>query len=181
LRIGENERLKSEQKINSIYLVAFVNYIYQICYMKNQIAQLRSFNRFYTSVVGILDGRYLNSDFSLTEVRIFYELYYAVNGLTAKELTGMLQLDKGYLSRLLKRFEKKQLISKETSKVDARSAYLRLTKKGESVFKPLDLASQKQANSLLKSISESDVKLLLESMATIRFILEKKLAQHEQY
>jgi MarR family transcriptional regulator, organic hydroperoxide resistance regulator len=141
--------------------------------MENQVAQFRSFNRFYTSVIGILDNHYLNSNFSLTEVRILYELHYTAEGLTARELTEMLKLDKGYLSRILQQFEKQELVSKEKSKLDARSAYLRLTQKGESVFKPLDQASQQQAMGLLKSISELDVKRLLESMETIKLILGK--------
>jgi DNA-binding MarR family transcriptional regulator len=139
--------------------------------MESQVAQFRSFNRFYTSVIGILDNYYLNSDYSLTEVRILYELHYTATELTARELTKMLKLDKGYLSRILQQFEKQELVSKEKSKLDARSAYLRLTPKGESVFKPLDQASQQQADVLLKSIAENDVKRLIESMETIKLIL----------
>jgi len=141
--------------------------------MEDQITQFRSFNRFYTSVIGILDSHYLNSNFSLTEVRILYELHYAAKGLTARELTQMLKLDKGYLSRILQQFEKQELVSKEKSKLDGRSAYLRLTPKGEAAFKPLDNASQQQANALLKSIAENDLKQLLKSMETIKLILGK--------
>ena len=141
--------------------------------MEDQVAQFRSFNRFYTSIIGILDNHYLNSNFSLTEVRILYELRHAAEGVTARELTEMLKLDKGYLSRILQQFEKQELISKEKSKLDARSAYLRLTQKGESVFKPLDQASQQQAEDLLKSIAKNDVKLLIESMETIKLIFKK--------
>ena len=141
--------------------------------MTDQAAQFRSFNRYYTSVIGLLNNQYLNSEFSLTEVRILYELNDAAEGLTASELVQRLKLDKGYLSRLLAKFEEKAMIKKDKSKIDARSGYIRLTEKGESVFKPLDLASQQQAESVLKAMSKRDAEKLLKSMDEIKIILEK--------
>jgi DNA-binding MarR family transcriptional regulator len=148
--------------------------------MEKQLAQFRAFNRFYTSLLGLLDKYYLDSPFSLTEVRILYELRNAQAGITAKELAASLQLDKGYLSRILQQFEKKQLVAKERSLQDARSAFLHLTNKGSAVFKPLDLAARQQASQLLGAIPANDVKQLLRSMAIIQTILNKvNISQHE--
>lgn len=148
--------------------------------MEKQLAQFRAFNRFYTSLLGLLDKHYLDSPFSLTEVRILYELNNAQSGITARELSESLQLDKGYLSRILQQFEKKQLISKERSPQDARSAFLHLTTKGISVFKPVDMAARRQASELLGAIPANDVKQLLKSMAVIQTILNKvNLSNHE--
>lgn len=141
--------------------------------MEKQLAQFRAFNRFYTSLLGLLDKHYLNSPFSLTEVRILYELRNAQTGITAKELAASLQLDKGYLSRILQQFEKKQLVAKEKSLEDARSAFLYLTTRGIAVFKPLDLAARQQASALLDAIPAKDVKQLLRSMTIVQTILNK--------
>jgi MarR family transcriptional regulator, organic hydroperoxide resistance regulator len=148
--------------------------------MQNQLAEFRAFNRFYTSMLGLLDRHYLNSEFSLTEVRILYELNHAQQGITAKELAESLQLDKGYLSRILQQFEKKLLVAKEKSLQDGRSAFLHLTDKGISAFKPLDLAARQQASELLGALPANDVKQLLKSMAVIQAILNKVNITHHE-
>ena len=141
--------------------------------METQLAEFRAFNRFYTSLLGLLDRHYLDSEFSLTEVRILYELNNASNGITASELAGSLPLDKGYLSRILQQFEKQLLVTKKKSPQDGRSVILRLTDKGRAVFKPLDQAARQQAGEWLGAIPARDVQRLLNSMAVIRTILDK--------
>ena len=143
--------------------------------MEKLLAEFRAFNRFYTSIIGILDKHYLKSEFSLTEVRILFEIHYAPDGITAKEITELLKLDKGYLSHMLFEFEQKDLISKERSPTDARSTFIRLTNKGRSVFKPLDLAAREQAREMLGSISVKARKQLLINMNSIRSILSKSI------
>ena len=161
-------------------IVAFVNYILLFCGMENQLAEFRAFNRFYTSMLGLLDRHYLDSEFSLTEVRILYELHHARNGITAKELAELLQLDKGYLSRILQQLEKKLLVTKKKSLQDGRSAFLHLTDKGRSVFKPLELAARQQARELLGALPAKEVKQLLKSMTTIQTILNKVNITHHE-
>ena len=73
------------------------------------MSAVRRFNRFYTRQIGILDGRYLRSPFSLTEVRVLYELAHRPN-ITAAELCQELGLDRGYLSRMLQSFDKQEWI-----------------------------------------------------------------------
>lgn len=154
--------------------------LYYFGVLENQLTQFRAFNRFYTSMLGLLDRHYLDSEFSLTEVRLLYDLNRARDGITAKELAALLQLDKGYLSRSLQQFEKKRLIEKKKSPQDGRSAFLYLTPKGSAVFQPLDQAAKKQAQELLGVLPAKEVKLLLESMATIKNVLTKiKLPPHE--
>ena len=69
-----------------------------------QVELIRTFNRFYTKQIGLLDEGLLNSKYTLTEVRVLYELGH-VDGLTATDIKKQLELDSGYLSRLLKKFE----------------------------------------------------------------------------
>ena len=138
----------------------------------NQIAQIRSFNRFYTSVIGLLDKHYLNSEFSLAEVRILYEMYHQPGGITASTLIELLNLDKGYLSRILLRLEKKKLIKKRKSVHDRRSFYLCLSPHGKNIFEKLNAASQEQAIQLLLPLRHSETVKLIDHMEAIRQILK---------
>src|SRR5262245_15474930 len=108
--------------------------------LKKHIEGIRSFNRFYTDIIGLLDEHILNSKYSLPEARILYELYHH-EPLTSSDIINNLQIDKGYLSRLLRQFEKKKLLDKKKSPQDGRAAYLRLTASGKKEFESLNKAS----------------------------------------
>src|SRR4051812_12017365 len=107
------------------------------------VAAVRAFNRFYTRQLGIFD-KYLGSEFSLTEARILYELRYREESPTASELTRDLGLDAGYLSRILRSFARRALITRETPEHDARRAHLALTARGRKVFGALDRRSSEE-------------------------------------
>ena len=94
------------------------------------IASYRRFTRFYTRVLGLLGDRLLKGGRSLTEARVLYELGGA-GRTSATEIATELNLDPGYLSRILGKLEKEKLLSRKTSPSDARHSLLRLTKKGE--------------------------------------------------
>lgn len=80
--------------------------------MNTTTSKIRSFNRFYTAHLDILSQHYLDSEYSLTEIRILYEISES-KMITAQKITEILNLDKGYLSRILKRFLKENLIEKK--------------------------------------------------------------------
>ena len=135
------------------------------------IAQFRAFNRFYTAVIGLLDRHYLNSEFSLTEGRILYEIYHQPEGITASGLIEMLHLDKSYVSRILQQFEKKKLVEKKRSPADKRSSYLFLSSAGKREFEKLNAASQQQASQLLLPLKNAELHSLIDHMKGIRQIL----------
>ncbi len=139
----------------------------------DKIAQIRLFNRYYTSVIGLLDKHYLNSEFSLTETRIMFELYHKPGGLTASELIELLQLDKGYLSRILQMFEKKMLVDKKRSDADGRSFYLNLSPTGMNVFSKLNRAAEELTVQMLAPLSDLETDQLVAHMSAIRQILSK--------
>jgi len=138
--------------------------------IKEQIQKIRAFNRFYTDLIGLLDNQLLHSDYSLAEARIFYEIVMG-KSISASDIIAKLNIDKGYLSRILKKFEKQGLLCKEPSKADARIAYLSLTAAGLQVFKGLDRASDEQIRHLVDRLDEQKVIELVGHMKSIFTIL----------
>jgi DNA-binding MarR family transcriptional regulator/N-acetylglutamate synthase-like GNAT family acetyltransferase len=138
--------------------------------MDDRIAQVRAFNRFYTKQIGVLDEHWMRSEFSLTELRVMYELAYG-SGLTAKKLTEELSLDPGYLSRILKGLAERGLVEKEVNASDQREMILSLGKRGHEVFDPLDRASGEAVGAMLSRMPEPSQRKLVASMLAIRELL----------
>src|SRR5215212_9667333 len=86
---------------------------------ERRVRDVRCFNRFWTRQIGVLREGYLESPFSLTEVRVLYELAHEEE-TTASELAEELGLDAGYLSRILRGFQRQGLIRKRPSEADGR-------------------------------------------------------------
>ena len=127
---------------------------------------IRAFNRFYTKAAGLLQRGLLESPYSLTEVRVLYELAHRKD-LTATDLTDSLGIDPGYLSRILRRFEKSQLITRKRSQGDARSSLLRLTASGRTVFADLNVRQSAQVERMIESVPPESQRNLVASMRMI--------------
>jgi DNA-binding MarR family transcriptional regulator len=136
------------------------------------IKKVRTFNRFYTNIIGLLDKHILDSKYSLPEVRVLFELYHH-SGLSASEITALLAIDKGYLSRILKRFEKNKLIDKTIASADKRSALLELTAKGKKEFEVLNIASDRQIEKAFENLTEEECNQLVQKMAEIQQLITK--------
>ena len=132
-----------------------------------QIARVRAFNRDYTRRIGVLSEGLLDSPYSLTEVRVMYEIAHR-RDITAGELATDLDLDRGYLSRLLKGFETKKLLVRTPSAEDGRRQHLRLTPAGMRVFVPLEERSQEQVRGMLNALDEDRRRAVLAAMDTIQ-------------
>jgi DNA-binding MarR family transcriptional regulator/GNAT superfamily N-acetyltransferase len=131
------------------------------------VAAIREFNRFYTRQLGVLD-RYLDSPFSLAEARVLYELRYRETPPTASDLTRELRVDAGYLSRILRGFTRRGLITRATSADDARRAHLALTRKGRAVFDPLDRQSSREVRALIQAVPDTKRGAVIDAMRTIQ-------------
>lgn len=134
------------------------------------ISAIRRFNRFYTKQIGVLRDGHLESPFSLTEVRVLYELAHQ-DGPTSAELARELAIDSGYLSRILRGFERRELVEKTKSDSDARQAHLRLTDAGRAAFAGLDSRADDEIAALVERVSRDDWRRLTEAMRTIERVL----------
>jgi len=145
-----------------------------------RIGKIRSFNRFYTNLLGLLESKLLRSSYSLTEVRIMYELDLLAS-TTASELVKLLNIDPAYLSRILSDFEEKRLIRKEKSSNDMRKQMLSLTPKGQNLISDLQEKANKQIETLLVDISDEDQNRIVNAMKVIEEILTSEPKKAEFY
>jgi len=145
-----------------------------------RVATIRRFNRFYTQQIGVLKEGLLDSPFSLTESRVLYELAHRERP-TAAALVKDLGLDAGYLSRILRGFEKRRLLSRTPSKADGRQSLLALTEKGQRAFAPLQARSRDEIGAMLQKLPADDRGRLTEAMHTIEHLLGARPEQKTPY
>lgn len=138
------------------------------------ISEVRSFSRFYTNIIGLLNEGILDSPYSLTEVRVLLEIK-KIQNCTANILIDKLNIDRGYMSRILNRFESNDLITKENSSNDGRVLFLNLTSKGKNILRELEERSNNQVENLINPLSESDYKRLVDSLRYIKSALSQGL------
>ena len=138
--------------------------------LDQRIAAVRRFSRFYTRVIGALREGLLQSRFSLAEARVLYELAHR-NELTATDLGRDLEMDAGYLSRMLQAFERDGLLARSASGTDRRQNLLSLTAAGAEAFAPLDARSRAEVGALLAGLSEPAQADLIAAMQRIEALL----------
>ena len=139
-----------------------------------RIAAVRRFSRFYTRQIGALRKTFLDTPYSLAEMRVLYELAQGTadnDGPTASDIARALDLDAGYLSRVLRNFEKRGLIARKTSKTDARQSHLSLTAKGRKTFAPAERRSNKDVADMLGRLGSNEQARLVNAMETIETLV----------
>jgi DNA-binding MarR family transcriptional regulator/N-acetylglutamate synthase-like GNAT family acetyltransferase len=134
-------------------------------------SRVRQFNRFYTRRIGLLNQRFLKSRRSLAEMRVLYELAHADGPATASALIARLGLDRGYLSRILRRLEVEGLIARRQDLDDRRLNLLWLTEEGRREFAALDAQSQAEAAAMVEPLAPAEQERLVAAMATIEELL----------
>jgi DNA-binding MarR family transcriptional regulator/GNAT superfamily N-acetyltransferase len=135
-----------------------------------EVDTVRAFNRFYTRQIGVLGDHYLGTEFSLTDLRVLYELAHR-EAPTAADLGRELGLDPGYLSRILRRFETRGFLTRAPAPADARQSLLRLTRKGQAAFAPIDARARGLVEIMLGRLTDPDQRRLAEAMTTISGLL----------
>lgn len=138
---------------------------------QQRIAAIRRFNRFYTRQIGVLRKGYLDSPYSLGEMRVLYEIGHADNP-TASDIARKLDLDAGYLSRVLLKFQKHGLVNRKTSEKDARQSHLAFTARGRKAFVSLEQRSQDYVATMLGKLEPAEQARLVAAMQEIETLLE---------
>jgi DNA-binding MarR family transcriptional regulator/GNAT superfamily N-acetyltransferase len=148
--------------------------------LQEDVALFRRFNRFYTQQIGLLTRGLLKTRFPLIQARVLYELAQQ-DQTTASTLVAKLNIDPGYLSRILSIFEKEGLLRKNRSPSDSRQRILKLTTQGKNSFAELDERSRRVAEKMLLGLVEEDRHRLLHAMQTIETLLDTELKPPTPY
>ena len=139
---------------------------------QDSINRIRIFNRFYTNIIGLLDRHFLDAPFSLTEGRVLYEISHTER-CTAKKIRAIIDIDEGYLSRIIDKFVKSGMVRKTPTLEDRRLHIIVLTEKGQREFSKLNANSNKLINQLIEKLSEQERTELIEKMESIQVLLDK--------
>ena len=148
--------------------------------LRKHVEAVRRFNRFYTKQIGLLHERLLRSPFSLAEARMIYELAHHEK-TTATDLSSELNLDAGYVSRILRSFNKRGLIDTRLSTTDGRKRWLRLSQKGQAAFAGLNTRSQREIEITLTRLSMRDQERLIQAMQTVAELLGGRPEHQKPY
>src|SRR4051812_27661502 len=138
--------------------------------LEDRIAAVRRFTRFYTRHIGLLEEELLHSGFSLAEARVLYEVANR-EPTTATALAADLNLDAGYLSRILRRFGEAKLVTRKPEPADARQSLITITAKGRKAFAPLNKGSRDQVAAMLQQLSSADQSRVVGAMNTVETLL----------
>lgn len=144
---------------------------------EQNVAKIRAFNRFYTSIIGLLNKYLLDSSFTLPEVRVMYEIDNK-GKISSKDIIQNMGIDKGYLSRLLIKLQKQGIIQRTSLKEDGRVQLIQLTPKGVKAYSELNQAAQNQIAEILGSLPVSEQDKLVQHFEAIQQIL-KNIATNE--
>lgn len=140
--------------------------------MGSLVEKIRQFNRFYLPHMNLLGNHYLGSEYSATEARIFFEIYEN-EGCNAAYIARLMNIDKSYLSRIIRAHERNGYIRREKSSEDGRSQKLFLTDSGKNRAEEFILKSNEEIGNIIKGLSPEDEDKLSEAIDTMTQILSK--------
>jgi DNA-binding MarR family transcriptional regulator/N-acetylglutamate synthase-like GNAT family acetyltransferase len=136
------------------------------------VEKIRHFNRYYANVLGKIDQNIYNQPFSLTEARVITEIHLR-NGCTATDVRENLGIDRGYMSRIIKRLEDENITIKEQSTDDKRQYSLYLTEYGKEVYNDLVERANRGVENMIRNLSKHDITSLVTSMETIQTVFSQ--------
>lgn len=161
---------ESEFLCNILALGKYIRYISTM--QADAISKIREFNRFYTGLIGVTNNHILESPYSLTEVRVMFEIYQNPD-ITARQIKEIVQVDEGYLSRLIAKLVKQKIVIKTKSKKDSRVFSLGLSKNGEKIFLGLNQKSSDAIAKMIAHLNKAEKKELVEHLSKIKFLITK--------
>lgn len=131
------------------------------------VTEIRGFNRFYTNILGLLDQHIIDSGYSLTEARIIFEIS-KTDTCTANQLCSILDIDRSYMSKIINKFEKEQLISRTICNTDNRNIEIHMTDKGKAVFHELEKNANRQIEELISKLDTAECEKLISGIRTVK-------------
>ncbi|WP_289140811.1 MarR family winged helix-turn-helix transcriptional regulator [uncultured Brevibacillus sp.] len=140
--------------------------------LQDIISDIRKFNRFYTILLGILEKHVLDTGYSLTEARVILEIGF-MRVCIANDLVERLKIDRSYMSRIIAKLSKDELLIKESSPLDSRVSLIQLTPKGIALFQQLNEKSDEQIAELLQGVSQTEINEIHASMLLIQNKLDR--------
>jgi ribosomal protein S18 acetylase RimI-like enzyme len=141
----------------------------------SMVGQVRSFNRTVTQRIGVLNDEFLSRDRPLGQARLLWEI--GPDGCDIRLLRSRLDLDSGYLSRLLRALENDGLVAVEPSRADGRVRIARLTGPGLAERAVLDRRSDDAAVAILEPLSARQRTRLITAMAEVERLLVASAVQ----
>lgn len=141
--------------------------------MEQAIASIRRFNRFFTRFVGALDDDFLDTGMSLAEARILFEIAKTPSCF-ADEVQRSLDLDAGFVSRVLRRFEGRRWIKRSQTETDGRRRSIRLTPLGRRHFEQVDGRQREVVQRCLQRLDAGSQHRLVASLEIAQDLLESK-------
>ncbi len=134
--------------------------------------EIRTFNRYYAILLGVFEGKLFASPYSITELRVIGEIGRH-QGVKAHTIAKFLQMDRSYLSRIIKKFEKHDLLVRKPDAADQRVWQLELTEKGNALYQEIEIKSDQKILTLLANLQPDEIAELHAAMKTIQTILTK--------
>lgn len=146
------------------------------------VTEIRGFNRFYTDMLGLLNQSILNSGYSLTEARILFEISKS-EICTANKLCSMLNVDRSYMSRIIRKFERDGLLTRKNDCNDNRNMLIQMTEKGDSLFHELNNRSNEQIEEILSKLEVDDRENLVKAIRNVKkyFMIAEKNMKIRSY
>jgi len=135
------------------------------------VAAVRRFNRFYTRAIGVLERSYMGGPYTLAENRVLYEIAHGGGATTPGAIAQALDLDAGYLSRMLARLERDGLVARARSPRDGRSVTLGLTGEGEAFFAGLNAKTVERVETMIGDLSQPQRAELAGALGTAQALL----------
>lgn len=133
---------------------------------QEHIDRIRAFNRFYTKILGLLNKSYLGSEFGLPEIRVIQDVYLHPNR-NSKEISMELNMDKGLLSRILKKLEQKGYVSRKSMRKDNRIEFITLTTNGYEIYRVLNAAANQSVTDIFGKLEDYQTQELVKNMEAI--------------
>jgi DNA-binding MarR family transcriptional regulator/GNAT superfamily N-acetyltransferase len=140
-----------------------------------QVRRVRSFNRTVSQRIGALNNRFLDRDRPLGEARLLYEIGRI--GAEVRDLRARLELDSGYVSRLLRSLERQRLVRAHAAANDGRVRRVRLTRAGLREVRELDRRANALAKSVLAPLSVAQRDRLIAAMAETERLMRASAVQ----